>query len=58
MFNGVEYKHLILFDNDHQQTKTYNPFPMIGGRIGHDGMVVGFTATYAICAYHHEHCEL
>ena len=23
MLNGVEYKHLILFDNDHQQTKTY-----------------------------------
>jgi len=34
MLNGVEYKHLILFDNDHQQTKTYKPLNMIGGRHG------------------------
>ena len=23
-----------------------------------DRRVVGFTTTYAICAYHHKHCEL
>jgi hypothetical protein len=25
----------------------------IGGRRGHDRMIVGFTTTYAISAYHH-----
>jgi hypothetical protein len=25
----------------------------MGGRCGHDQMVVGFTTTYAISAYHH-----
>ena len=24
----------------------------------HGGMVVGYTTTYAICAYHHRCCEL
>ena len=24
-----------------------------GGRHGHHRMVIGFTTTYAICAYHH-----
>jgi hypothetical protein len=28
-----------------------------GGRRGHDRMVVGFTTTYAISAYHHKRCE-
>jgi len=28
-----------------------------GGRRGLDGMVVGFTTTYAISAYHHWCCE-
>ena len=27
------------------------------GRRGHDRMVVGFTTTYAISAYHHQLCE-
>jgi len=27
------------------------------GRHGRDRMVVGFTTTYAICAYHHWCCE-
>jgi len=27
------------------------------GRRGHDRMVVGFTITYAISAYHHVSCE-
>ena len=27
------------------------------GRRDHDRMVVGFTATYAISAYHHYRCE-
>jgi len=27
------------------------------GRRGHDRMVVGFTTTYAISAYHHQRCE-
>jgi len=27
------------------------------GRRGRDRMVVGFTTTYAICAYHHWCCE-
>ena len=27
------------------------------GRCGHDYMVVGFTATYANCAYRHQSCE-
>jgi hypothetical protein len=27
------------------------------GRRGHDRMVVGFTITYAISAYHHYYCE-
>ena len=30
----------------------------IGGRHGRDRMVVGFTTTYAISAYHHKRCEL
>jgi len=29
----------------------------IQGRRGHDCMVVGFTTTSAISAYHHKHCE-
>jgi hypothetical protein len=29
----------------------------IGGRRGHDRMIVGFITTYAISAYHHSHCE-
>jgi hypothetical protein len=29
----------------------------MGGRRGHDRMVVGFTTTYVISAYHHLHCE-
>jgi hypothetical protein len=27
------------------------------GRLSRDRMVVGFTTTYAICAYHHWCCE-
>jgi hypothetical protein len=27
------------------------------GRRGHDRMVVGFTTTYVISAYHHLYCE-
>jgi hypothetical protein len=30
----------------------------IGGRRGHDRMVVGFTTTYAISVHHHWCCEL
>ena len=29
-----------------------------GGHCGHDCMVVGFTTTYAISAYHHWCCEV
>jgi hypothetical protein len=29
----------------------------IQGRRGHDCIVVGFTTTSAISAYHHKHCE-
>jgi len=29
----------------------------VGGRRGRDRMVVGFTTTYAISAYHHERWE-
>ena len=28
------------------------------GRCGHDSVVVGYTTTYAISAYHHLCCEL
>ena len=28
----------------------------IRGRCGRDRMVVGFITTYAISAYHHQHC--
>jgi len=28
-----------------------------GGHHDRDSMVVGFTITYAINAYHHSHCE-
>jgi hypothetical protein len=31
-------------------------FRQCGGRLGHDRMVVGFTTTYAIGAYHHWCC--
>jgi hypothetical protein len=35
-----------------------NNFPVaVGGRRGRDLMVVGFTTTYAISAYHHERCQ-
>ena len=30
---------------------------MTRGLCGRDRMVVGFTTTYTICAYHHKHCE-
>jgi hypothetical protein len=30
---------------------------VVGGRHAHDRMVVGFTTTYAITAYHHPSCE-
>ena len=30
----------------------------IGGRRGHDRMVVGFTTSDSISAYHHDRCEL
>ena len=29
----------------------------LGGHHGRDRMVVGFTITYAISAYHHQRCE-
>jgi len=32
-------------------------FRLTGGRRGLDHMVVGFTSTYAISAYHHWCCE-
>jgi hypothetical protein len=30
-----------------------NGYSIVGGCRGHDNMVVGFTTTYAISAYHH-----
>jgi hypothetical protein len=30
----------------------------LGGRRGPDHMLVGFTTTYAISAYHHQSCEV
>jgi hypothetical protein len=45
MYNTHFFVHKILF-------LTY----MRGGR-DRDYMAVGFTATYAISAYHHQHCE-
>ena len=30
----------------------------LGGRRGPDRMLVGFTTTYAISAYHHRSCEV
>ena len=35
-----------------------SPFFLGGGRRGRDRMVVGFTTTYVISAYHHWCCEL
>ena len=35
--------------------KHHNPNPL--GRRGHDSMLVGFTTTYVISAYHHRCCE-
>jgi len=32
-------------------------YSLMGGRRGRDRMIVGFTTTYAINAYHHKHCE-
>jgi hypothetical protein len=32
-------------------------YSRVGGHRGHDRMVVGFTSTYAISAYHHWSCE-
>ena len=34
-------------------TKVFLPVDCIGGHRGRDPMVVGFTTTYAISAYHH-----
>jgi hypothetical protein len=31
---------------------------VLGSHPGLDHMVVGFTTTYAISAYNHQHCEL
>jgi hypothetical protein len=36
----------------------YNPHRLSGGCHGHDHLVVGFTTTCSISAYHHESCEL
>ena len=33
--------------------KVQQEYILIGGQHGHDCMVVGFTTTYAISAYHH-----
>ena len=38
-----------------ERTNTVFKIPM--GCRGHDRMIVGFTTTYAISAYHHLSCE-
>jgi len=35
----------------------YYDHKKLGGRPGRDRMIVGFTTTYAISAYHHWCCE-
>ena len=42
-------------------SNTYNHYQvsnLIKGHRGRDRIIVGFTTTYAISAYHHQSCEL
>jgi hypothetical protein len=41
----------------HIKIRTYGHTNLKSGRRGHDRMVVGFTTTYAISAYHHQRFE-
>ena len=42
----------------HHTHKPLQPFPIYQYTRGRrNSMVVGFTTTYAIIAYHHSHCE-
>ena len=45
-------------DQLHNTTaKLFQSYKNQRGHCGHDCMVVGFTTTYAISAYHHYSCE-
>jgi len=44
---------MVPFSNDNSGIDWVFNFNIERGRHGHDRMVVGFTTTYAISAYHH-----
>ena len=48
----MPYRCRIIRPNVHRSNKYY----AIGGRHGRDCMIVGFTTTCAIRAYHHSRC--
>jgi hypothetical protein len=55
MYNSNILFHILVLHYYIKKNVVHNIFvlSMIGFRHGHDHMIVGFTTTYAISAYHH-----
>jgi len=49
----LSHYNMVLVIVTKQFLSVYHDYPAYWGRCGRDRMVVGFTTTYAVSAYHH-----
>jgi hypothetical protein len=63
LYKQFQLVNLVCYNNEFIATcyviwySEWNAYNILQGRRGRDRMVVGFTTTYAISAYHHRCCE-